>query len=103
LATTIVITTDLLARGFDMPTIQLVINFDVPHKKGEPEPETYLHRIGRAGRFGTPGVAITLFDRDEDEQNFWKIVDEYNMKDKTVKLDGPELVEKILNDLPSDF
>jgi ATP-dependent RNA helicase DDX19/DBP5 len=76
-ATTVVITTDLLARGFDMPTIQLVINYDVPHKKGNPEYELYLHRIGRSGRFGTPGVAVTLFDREEDEEVFWKIIEKY--------------------------
>lgn len=73
----IVITTDLLARGFDMPEIELVINFDVPkikdHMTGifQPEPETYLHRIGRSGRFGRQGMAVTLFDTPDDEKIFW--------------------------------
>ena len=102
-ASTVVITTDLLARGFDMPTIQLVINYDVPHKRGVPEYELYLHRIGRAGRFGTPGVAVTLYDRDEDEEVFWKIIDKYSMKDKVIQLDNPEMLGKAIEDLPTDF
>lgn len=102
-ASTVVITTDLLARGFDMPTIQLVINYDVPHKRGVPEYELYLHRIGRAGRFGTPGVAVTLYDRDEDEQAFWKIIEKYSMKDKVIQLDNPEMLGKAIEDLPTDF
>ena len=79
---TMVITTDLLSRGFDMPTIQLVINFDVPQKKGVPEHETYMHRIGRAGRFGMPGMAVTLFDREDDERVFWETIDFYQMKER---------------------
>jgi len=86
-----------------MPTIQLVINYDVPHKKGNPEYELYLHRIGRAGRFGTPGVAVTLFDREEDEGMFWKIIEKYSMKDKVTKLDSPTMLGKIIGDLPTDF
>lgn len=100
---TVVITTDLLARGFDMPTIQLVINYDVPHKGKNPEYETYLHRVGRAGRFGTPGVAVTLYDRDEDEEIFWKIVEKYHMKEKVSQLETPEHLGKVLQDLPTDF
>ena len=85
---TMVITTDLLSRGFDMPTIQLVVNFDVPQRKGQPEYETYMHRIGRAGRFGMPGIALTLFDREEDEKCFFEILDYYKMQEKVQKLDG---------------
>ena len=49
------ITTDLLARGIDVQQVSLVINFDLPQNM-----ENYLHRIGRSGRFGRKGVAITL-------------------------------------------
>jgi ATP-dependent RNA helicase DDX19/DBP5 len=84
----IVITTDLLSRGFDMPTIQLAINFDVPLTEGRPDFETYLHRIGRAGRFGTPGIALTLYDRPEDEKAFWKIIEHYQMDSRLRKLEG---------------
>jgi ATP-dependent RNA helicase DDX19/DBP5 len=97
----VVITTDLLARGFDMPTIKLVINFDVPmNRSGEPEEESYLHRIGRAGRFGTSGVGITLFDREQDEQGFWKIIEYFNMKSIVKKLDGgAEQLREILKEI----
>ena len=99
----VVITTDLLARGFDMPTTQLAINFDVPIRNREPEPETYLHRIGRAGRFGTPGIAVTLFDREEDEAAFWEIIKFFNMKDKVQNLDGgAEQVGTLLDGLKQD-
>ena len=69
----IVITTNVLARGIDIPEIKLVINFDVPTSrensgKQVPDYENYLHRIGRAGRFGIKGVALTVTDRDDDEE-----------------------------------
>jgi superfamily II DNA/RNA helicase len=77
----IVITTNILARGLDVPEVQFVINFDVPTMrvggKIMPDPENYLHRIGRAGRFDTPGIALTIYDRDEDEQMLFEIFDKY--------------------------
>ena len=67
----VIITTNMLARGIDVPEVQIVLNFDVPtmgprgQKVGDSE--NYLHRIGRTGRFGTQGLAITIYDRDEDK------------------------------------
>ncbi len=84
----VIITTNLLARGFDMREIKLVINFDVPQQHGEPDFENYIHRIGRSGRFGDVGLALTLFDREEDEAYFWKIIDHYKMQSKVKKLEG---------------
>ena len=76
-----VITTNILARGLDVPDIQLVINFDVPTQRENgkivPDPENYLHRIGRAGRFGVPGIALTIYDREEDEQMLNQIFETY--------------------------
>jgi translation initiation factor 4A len=54
----ILLATDLLARGIDIQQVSLVINFDVPGNS-----ETYIHRIGRSGRFGRKGVAINLVSR----------------------------------------
>ena len=51
----VLITTDLLARGIDVQQVSLVINYDLPT-----QPENYLHRIGRSGRFGRKGVAINF-------------------------------------------
>ena len=56
----ILITTDLLARGIDVQQISLVINFDLPR-----DHEVYLHRIGRSGRYGRKGVAITFVTKDD--------------------------------------
>jgi|EP00669_Euglena_mutabilis_P008921 translation initiation factor 4A len=51
----VLITTDLLSRGIDVQHVSIVINFDLPANK-----ESYLHRIGRSGRYGRKGVAINL-------------------------------------------
>lgn len=57
----VLITTNVLARGVDVDNVCLVINYDVPvDGKGDPDFETYLHRIGRTGRFGKKGTAINM-------------------------------------------
>ena len=59
----VLITTNVLARGVDVDDVCLVINYDVPvDKDRNPDFETYLHRIGRTGRFGRKGTAINLID-----------------------------------------
>ena len=56
----ILVATDLVARGIDLETITMVINFDLP-----PEAETYVHRIGRTGRAGRSGKAYSLCAKNE--------------------------------------
>lgn len=52
--------TDALARGIDIPQVDIVISYDPPrHIK------TYIHRIGRTARAGRPGTAITLLNQNE--------------------------------------
>ena len=58
----ILLSSDLLARGIDIQQLSLVINFDLPREK-----ETYIHRIGRSGRYGRKGVAINLINDREVE------------------------------------
>ncbi|KAK9275821.1 hypothetical protein L1049_023092 [Liquidambar formosana] len=70
----VLITTDLLARGIDVQQVSLVINYDLPT-----QPENYLHRIGRSGRFGRKGVAINFVTKDDermlfDIQRFYNVV-----------------------------
>ena len=74
--TRILITTDLLARGIDIPQVNLVINYDLP-----PNKETYIHRIGRCGRFGKKGVAIALVKMQDqaDIKNLNRMKNFYNM------------------------
>ena len=67
----ILLSTDLLSRGIDVQQLSLVINYDLPIQK-----ETYIHRIGRSGRYGRKGVAINFVtERDlqdlEDLQRFY--------------------------------
>ncbi|KAK4225356.1 ATP-dependent RNA helicase DBP5 [Podospora fimiseda] len=59
----VLITTNVLARGIDVSSVSMVINYDIPMKGAgdrEPDSETYLHRIGRTGRFGRVGVSISF-------------------------------------------
>jgi ATP-dependent RNA helicase RhlE len=63
----IIIGTDVLSRGIDVEGIDLVINYDVP-----PDPEDYIHRIGRTARAETTGTAIT-FISDKDQHRFARI------------------------------
>lgn len=58
---------DLMTRGIDIPNVNVVINFDFPKSS-----ETYLHRIGRSGRFGHLGIAIS-FITDDDLKNYYVI------------------------------
>lgn len=57
----VLIATNVIARGIDIQQVTLVINYDMPlTQRGEPDAETYLHRIGRTGRFGRKGVSINF-------------------------------------------
>merc|ERR1711862_395425 len=62
--TKVLISTDVLARGIDVPALTLVVNFDLPvqhfGQHGTPNYEVYMHRIGRTGRFGLKGVAVNF-------------------------------------------
>lgn len=79
---------DLSSRGFDVQDLALVINFDVPH--GSMAVETYIHRVGRTGRYGRKGMSITLVrSGNKHEQN---VIETINSKY------GGNIV-----DLPSDI
>lgn len=72
--TRIMLSTDLLSRGIDIQQLSLVINFDLPRNK-----ETYIHRIGRSGRYGRKGTAIN-FVTNEDIDHMREIQKFYNTK-----------------------
>mmetsp|Transcript_15335 Transcript_15335/g.36477 ORF Transcript_15335/g.36477 Transcript_15335/m.36477 type:complete len:435 (-) Transcript_15335:340-1644(-) len=66
----ILVATDLIGRGIDIERVNIVINYDMPvtddqHGNGA---DTYLHRVGRAGRFGTKGLAITFVASEDDSK-----------------------------------
>ena len=64
------VSSDLFTRGIDIPSVNVVINFDFPKTA-----ETYLHRIGRSGRFGHLGLAVNLITYD-DRFNLYRIEQE---------------------------
>jgi len=57
------ISTDLLSRGIDIQQVSIVINYDIPKNV-----QSYLHRIGRSGRYGRKGVAINFVSNQEIER-----------------------------------
>lgn len=58
---TILVATDIAARGIDIDKLMYVINYDIPN-----QPETYVHRIGRSGRAGEEGIAISICEPEEN-------------------------------------
>jgi ATP-dependent RNA helicase DDX6/DHH1 len=82
---------DLLTRGIDIQAVNVVINFDFPKNS-----ETYLHRIGRSGRFGHLGLAINLVTY-EDRFNLYKIEQELGTEIQPI----PQTIEKGLYVAPS--
>jgi len=83
--------TDLLTRGIDIQAVNVVINFDFPKNA-----ETYLHRIGRSGRFGHLGLAINLINWD-DRFNLYKIEQELGTEIQAI----PSEIDKRLYVAPS--
>ena len=59
----LLVATDLMGRGIDIECVNVVINYDMPN-----EPDQYLHRVGRAGRFGTKGLAVSFVTTKEDKE-----------------------------------
>ncbi|KAF9110015.1 Suppressor of the cold-sensitive snRNP biogenesis mutant brr1-1 [Mortierella sp. AM989] len=79
----ILVATDVFARGLDVSRVNVVINYDVPDAA-----DTYLHRVGRAGRFGTKGLAITFVADDKDAEVLKSIQSRFEVQ-------IPELPEEI--------
>lgn len=77
---------DLFTRGIDIQAVNVVINFDFPRMA-----ETYLHRIGRSGRFGHLGLAINLITYD-DRYNMKRIEEQMNTNIKPI----PQIIDKAL-------
>jgi translation initiation factor 4A len=84
-STRVLITTDLLARGIDVQQVGLVINYELPFKK-----ENYIHRIGRAGRYGRKGTAIN-FVSPQDARFIKEIQEHFNTQIEEMPQDLNEL------------
>ncbi|MBA0777788.1 hypothetical protein Gotri_005762, partial [Gossypium trilobum] len=79
----ILVATDLVGRGIDIERVNIVINYDMPDSA-----DTYLHRVGRAGRFGTKGLAITFVSSASDSSVL-------NQVQERFEVDIKELPEQI--------
>lgn len=102
--TRILVTTDLLSRGIDVPAVTLVINFDLPQsfvERGQIEYETYLHRVGRTGRFGQNGVAINFIVSEAEKQYITQIEQYFQSKIELLP-DDYERIEDMMRNLRLD-
>jgi ATP-dependent RNA helicase RhlE len=81
-STRVLVATDIAARGIDVEELSHVINYELPN-----EPETYVHRIGRTGRAGNAGVALSFCD--EEERYYLRDIQKLINKQITVKADHP--------------
>ena len=79
--TKVIIATDVFCRGMDFININFVVNYDMPK-----DSDSYLHRVGRAGRFGTKGVTVSLVSGEEEK----KILEEIQgrFENKIVEMTG---------------
>lgn len=89
------VTTNVTARGIDIDDVNLVVNFDLPvNPDSTPDYETYLHRIGRTGRFGKSGVAINFVD-SHSIYTMEKIQKHFGRQIEKLDATDPEAIEKI--------
>jgi ATP-dependent RNA helicase UAP56/SUB2 len=75
----ILVATNILARGIDIERVNVVFNYDMPE-----DSDTYLHRVGRAGRFGTKGLAITFVSTEEETKTLNDIQARFAIEIKTL-------------------
>ena len=79
----ILVSTDSFGRGIDIERVNVVINYDFPD-----DSDQFLHRVGRAGRFGTKGIAISFISSEPDQEVFDKVQSRF-------EVDIPELPDEI--------
>lgn len=69
------VATDIFGRGIDIEKINVVFNYDMPQ-----DSDSYLHRVGRAGRFGTKGLSISFISGQKDLQVLEDIQSRFEIK-----------------------
>lgn len=99
-ATKVLISTDVLSRGFDVTQVTLVVNYDVPTERDYQTPafETYLHRIGRSGRFGRKGAAFNLVTGQAEAAVLDQIADYFKHDIPAVALNDEDAFVAVLKD-----
>jgi len=88
----ILVTTDLTSRGIDLDNVDFVISMDLPN-----DSETYLHRIGRAGRFGAYGCSLTIVSNGDEKKQLEKIQNEYKLD--LIEIDENQQFQLLSNSL----
>lgn len=79
-----------------MEQVTIVVNFDLPmDQNGDADCETYLHRIGRTGRFGKNGIAINLIDSERSMEICRKIEQHFQKKIQLLDAEDADEIEKI--------
>ncbi|KAG8225537.1 hypothetical protein J437_LFUL006076 [Ladona fulva] len=93
----VLITTNVLSRGIDVEQVTIVVNFDLPidHLTRKADCETYLHRIGRTGRFGKAGLAINLVDGDNSLNLLRQIEQHFGRKIQLLDASDVDEIEKL--------
>ncbi|KAK3100917.1 RNA helicase required for poly(A+) mRNA export, partial [Teratosphaeriaceae sp. CCFEE 6253] len=96
-AAKVLITTNVLARGIDVQTVTMVINYDIPETlHGQPDYETYLHRIGRTGRFGRTGAALSFVHDKKSWGNLMAICRHFGVEPTKLETEDWDEVERKL-------
>ena len=83
----VLVATDIASRGIDIDGVTHVVNYDLTH-----EPESYVHRIGRTGRAGASGAAVSFCDHDEVAN--LKAIEKLLKRSIPVKTDGPKFAQR---------
>lgn len=86
----ILVATDLCGRGIDVERVNLVVNFDMPR-----DSDQFLHRVGRAGRFGTKGVAVSLISNNDDKKVLEEVKNRFSV--------GIETLPEDLKEIPTSY
>ncbi|NXC77515.1 DDX25 helicase, partial [Anhinga anhinga] len=93
----VLIATNVCARGIDVQQVTIVVNFSLPvDQNSEPDFETYLHRIGRAGRFGKKGIAFSMVE-SQNVPLVQMIEEHFQTKIKQLDPDDMDELEKLAN------
>ncbi|XP_076022935.1 ATP-dependent RNA helicase DDX19A [Genypterus blacodes] len=94
----VLVTTNVCSRGIDVEQVSIVVNFDLPiNKNGDADNETYLHRIGRTGRFGKTGFAISMVDNQHSMNLIHQIESHFNKRIWKVDTEDPTEIERLVN------
>jgi len=99
------ISTNVLARGIDVPEVDLVLNYDMPFTKDQgfyhPDYANFMHRVGRTGRFGTDGLALSMTSTELDEEAVELIAKHYEIE--ILPLKSFDDLVKIMTEMRGDL